>query len=233
MPQRFLRPGIRTSERWNSVSFAAQSLYVRLLTLVDDYGRYDGRASVLWGECFAVWNEQNPDVSVNLQQVEEMLQQLAAKELIHRYENGRKVVQIVQWQERVREGCVSKWPAFGELAATCSDLLLPSPPPSPCTIASTPSPLHLRIGGWFRRKSSTAWSEKELKALKVVEKAETSSEDIGVLEAYYTAEFPADKDYRRRDIITLLNNWPGEIDRAKRWKLETQPHRTNKAGGNF
>src|ERR1035437_3196677 len=111
MPQRFLRPGITNSERWNTVSFACQSFYIRILTHVDDYGRFDGRPAVLHGHCFSVWNEQNPKQQINLQQVEQMLQQLAAGFLIDWYDQeGKKVVQLVQWQERIREGTRSKWP---------------------------------------------------------------------------------------------------------------------------
>ena len=112
MPQRFLRPGITNSERWNGVSFAAQSLYIRLITLVDDYGRYDGRSSVIWAQCFAVWNEQNQQDSITPQQVEQMLQELAGKELVEIYTvQNKKVVQISQWQERIRDGVAEKWPS--------------------------------------------------------------------------------------------------------------------------
>jgi hypothetical protein len=146
MPQRFLRPGIRNSSKWNAVPFSAQSFYVRALTLVDDFGRYDGRASVLWGECFAVWNEQNPANPITLNDVVEMLQQLAAAGLVSIYEAGdKKVLQIEQWQERVREGTKEKWPANPEScsntrqpAATCSDLLPPSPSPSPSPLKLMP-----------------------------------------------------------------------------------------------
>ena len=27
----------------------------------------------------------------------------------------------------------------------------------------------------------------------------------------------AKDDYRRRDVVTLLNNWQGEVDRARKW----------------
>jgi len=137
MPQRFLRPGITNSERWNSVGFDCQSFYIRILTHVDDYGRFDGRPAVLHGHCFSVWNEQNPGNEVNLQQVERMLQQLADKKLVEWYEqDGKKVIQLVQWQERIRENTKSKWPERTEVAASCSKLLLPSPSPSP-----SPAPL--------------------------------------------------------------------------------------------
>jgi hypothetical protein len=149
MPQRFLRPGITNSERWNAVAFDAQSLYIRLLTLVDDFGRYDGRASVIWAHCFAVWNEQNPQRVVSLQRVDEMLQELAASRLVDIYDaEGKRVLQILQWQERVREGCKEKWPGKpanavfpatpARVAADSCKNLPPSPSPSPSP-SSSPS----------------------------------------------------------------------------------------------
>lgn len=68
-----------------------------------------------------------------------------------------------------------------------------------------------RIGSWFSRRDSTIWSAKETKALKAVVALQTPPEDIDALEARYKSGNP----YLRRDIITLLNNWNTEIDRAK------------------
>ena len=40
MPHRVLRPPRSSSERWNRCQPMAQSLFIRLLTLVDDYSRF-------------------------------------------------------------------------------------------------------------------------------------------------------------------------------------------------
>lgn len=42
-----------------------------------------------------------------------------------------------------------------------------------------------------------------------------AEEDLAAIERYYREEIPKDKDYRRRDLLTLLNNWNGEVDRAR------------------
>lgn len=148
MPQRFLRPGIRNSKRWNSVSIYAQSFYIRIITLVDDYGRYDGRTSVLHGECWSVWNEQNRTNEVSLLKAQELLDDLCSKELVEIYESeGKKVLQITQWQERIREGTVPKWPEkqqLQQLAATRGE----NPPSSTTTTTTTtPSPSSLSNRG--------------------------------------------------------------------------------------
>jgi hypothetical protein len=148
MPQRFLRPGLRTSERWNSVSRDAQALYIAILTLVDDYGRYDGRPSVLCGDAFSVWNEKNPTARINPQETAALCCELQNSQLIHFYEvEGKKCLQMIQWEERVRDGAKEKWPKPNESthpqesAGIRSVPLPPSPPPSP-----TPTPLPAAAG---------------------------------------------------------------------------------------
>lgn len=104
MPQRFLRPGITTSDPWNACGYEAQSLYVRLLTVVDDYGRYDGRASIICGACFAL----RPDMTPN--KVEKLISELVENDLVDLYTvDGKKCVQLEKWQERARGA--SKYPA--------------------------------------------------------------------------------------------------------------------------
>jgi len=89
-----------------------------------------------------VWNDLNPTNPVKLQQVAGMLQQLAASRLIELYEvDGKKIVQLLEWHERIRTGVKPKWPAKPELqqvAASCSKLL-PSSSSSSSSSSSTPS----------------------------------------------------------------------------------------------
>lgn len=70
----------------------------------------------------------------------------------------------------------------------------------------------LRIGKWFGRRETTKWSEKESRALKNTKG--TPEEDWECLESLY---LNPNFKYKRRDIFTLLNNWPGEIDKARRF----------------
>jgi uncharacterized protein YdaU (DUF1376 family) len=94
-----------------------------------------------------------------------------------------------------------------------------SPSPSPSPSVETPlSPpvgdealeeLRLEVGSWFKRRPNTQWSQRELRALKAV-KAGLQDEDVAVMRRRYQS---GDK-YLRKDILTLLNNWNGELDRA-------------------
>lgn len=74
--------------------------------------------------------------------------------------------------------------------------------------------LSIRIGAIMKRRPSTEWLPKEKKALKAL--APIPEEDIAAVEKYYAAPVQIASDYRRRDVFTLLNNWPGEVDRANR-----------------
>lgn len=62
----------------------------------------------------------------------------------------------------------------------------------------------------YRRRESTPWSEKELKALKKI--PETTEDELEMLERY-TKEC----EFARRDPFTLMGNWASEVDRARIW----------------
>lgn len=204
------------------------NLFIRLLTLVDDFGRTDGRTSVIFGQCFAVWNELHPGTAVKLQQVAGMLQQLAGVELIDIYEvDGKRVLQIAQWQERIREGCKPKWEKKPELAASCSDLLpsSPSSPPSPTPVHPRHLPARVapqleRVKGFFRKRPETQLDSSERRAWDSAKEVVlgTSEDEWTLLEWVYAAIDGDAARFRRKDMATLLNNWNGEIARAANWK---------------
>jgi len=76
----------------------------------------------------------------------------------------------------------------------------------------------VRINQLFGRKPSTAWSPKELSKLSEVMNRPDADSEMKEIEDYYAS---GDK-YVRRDIITLLNNWSGELDRW-RSKKKSKP----------
>lgn len=143
MPQRFLRPGITNSDAWNSVSFEAQSLYIRILTLVDDFGRYDGRVPVLHGQCFAL----RPDVKP--QRTAGFRSELQTAGLIDVYEvDGKEFIQMTKWTERAR-GDKSKFPDPVPVTEESSDPQDSAAERSAAqrkdaSIGHRPSPLHPR-----------------------------------------------------------------------------------------
>jgi len=66
-----------------------------------------------------------------------------------------------------------------------------------------------RLAALFHRRETTPWSEKEIDAFKALGKIE--EEDLNLLERYFATRDP----YLRKDLGTLLNNFAGELDRAR------------------
>ena len=78
-----------------------------------------------------------------------------------------------------------------------------------------PTPEQITINEWFDRRDTTRWSEKEIKAFKAIPH-QTLLDGIEDMSAYYRSSYP----YLRKEVITLLNNWAGEMDRAAKWQTE-------------
>ena len=66
------------------------------------------------------------------------------------------------------------------------------------------------INNLYNRKESTKWSDKEIKKLKEISKRQDAMQEFNQIKELYESGYK----YRRKDIITLLNNWTGELDRA-------------------
>ena len=88
---------------------------------------------------------------------------------------------------------------------------------------NTPTPLEIRVGKLLNRKETTRMSEKERAALKQI--GDPPEEELQLLEEFYNAVIPEDKDYRRTALLTLLNNWNGEVDKARFFRLSNPPAR--------
>ncbi len=64
-------------------------------------------------------------------------------------------------------------------------------------------------------KLDTAQGKAWRKAAPLV--VDTLPDEWAQLESYYSADIPTREDFRRRDLATLLNNWSGEVTRARDW----------------
>ena len=84
----------------------------------------------------------------------------------------------------------------------------------------TKGPLQLRAEAIFHRRIDTPLDRAEKKAFREAKKAieETSEEEWLALERFYA--FPQQETCSRKSLATLVNNWNGEIERAKAWKSE-------------
>ncbi len=72
----------------------------------------------------------------------------------------------------------------------------------------------IRIAHLFKRRLTTPWSEKEVRAFKKLHPLDL--DELTLVEGYYEAErAKGDDGIHRRDMLTFLNNFPGEVDRAR------------------
>lgn len=73
------------------------------------------------------------------------------------------------------------------------------------------SPLMEKLGSWFGRRTGTLWTVGEAVALMQVN---PSPEQVIEMGDFYTLELEKN-GYRKKALITLLNNWNTELDRAR------------------
>lgn len=105
MPTRYLKPGIRDSEPIDRLSPLAEVLFYRLIVTVDDFGRTDGRASMVKAACFPIRD------SVTAATCDVLLRELAAAGLVDLYSvDGKPFLALRKWDNapRAKE---SKYPA--------------------------------------------------------------------------------------------------------------------------
>lgn len=84
-------------------------------------------------------------------------------------------------------------------------------------IGLEPTPLQMRVGKLLGRRETTKWSDKEIAALDAI--GDPAEEDLQLLEYFYNAIIDPENDHRRTALLTLLNNWNGEVDKARFFKL--------------
>lgn len=100
MPNRIVREGILTSEPVDSLSsWAAEVFYRRLMSVVDDYGRYFASASLLRAACYPLRLDK-----VSNADVEKWLAECAGAALVSTYEvGGKKYLQLLNFKQRIRQ----------------------------------------------------------------------------------------------------------------------------------
>lgn len=115
MPTRYLKPGIRDSDRIESLADCpdAECLYTRLLVTVDDFGRFDGRPEMIKAHCFPIRNRATADTCM------QWLKRLENADLITMYVvDGKRYLQIKRWDNKPRAS-ESKYPDQSPSANNC------------------------------------------------------------------------------------------------------------------
>lgn len=91
------------------------------------------------------------------------------------------------------------------------------------------SPTAKRFAAIMHRASTTAWNEKkEIRHFRELS-PHVQEDDLQMVERYYKSNWPpkTSKNHLRHDLATLINNWHGEVDRARIW-CESHPLKTER-----
>lgn len=78
-----------------------------------------------------------------------------------------------------------------------------------------------KIAALFRRRLTTPWDVREIRRYKKLVKAGAFDDpaDFDLVSKYYETQRKLGENGRhRRDLDTFLNNWFGELDRARAWE---------------
>ncbi len=105
--------------------------------------------------------------------------------------------------------------AEAEAEAEAEKQITPITPLPPIKKDNLPTkPESKRIANLYKRRLTTPWTDKEIKSLRKI--GEILPEDLDLIEAYYEAERAKGSEcIARHDLGTFLNNFHGELDRAR------------------
>lgn len=104
MPDRYVRAGIIASSRVNKLSWPAEVFYRRLMSIVDDYGRYESMADLLRSQLYPLKVDR-----VSVSDIVKWLAECAAAGLVRLYTSSNKdYLEIIDFQQRLRSK--SKFP---------------------------------------------------------------------------------------------------------------------------
>lgn len=122
MPNRILKESICTSDSIDTLTWFEEVLFYRLIVNCDDYGRFDGRISVIKNRLFPL--KEN----ISAQSVEDAVERLAAVGLVSLYEvDGKPFIQLPTWENhQTVRAKKSKYPPFDSnskaLASICKQV---------------------------------------------------------------------------------------------------------------
>lgn len=98
MPNRVVRESILESEKVNSLTWAPEVFYRRLMSIVDDFGRYEDNPKLLRAKLYPVLLDR-----VSLPDVEKWMRECVEAGLVRLYEvTGKKYLQVEEFNQTVR-----------------------------------------------------------------------------------------------------------------------------------
>ncbi|MFA5089387.1 MAG: hypothetical protein WC552_10185 [Candidatus Omnitrophota bacterium] len=106
MPNRILREGILASERMARLSWAEEVFYRRLMSVVDDFGRYDGRPAIIRAACYPLALNKATEADIG-----KWILATVEAGLVSVYSvDGREYIQLLNFRQQTRAKR-SKFPA--------------------------------------------------------------------------------------------------------------------------
>jgi len=107
MPNRIIRDGILTSEKLENLGWAEEVFYRRLMSVVDDYGRYYAKPSLLRAACYPLLLAKVSDSDI-----EKWLAVCADAALVRVYpaQDGKRYLEVIDFRQQVR-AAASKFPS--------------------------------------------------------------------------------------------------------------------------
>jgi hypothetical protein len=99
MPNRILREGILTSDRIARLSWPAEVFYRRLMSVVDDFGRYYANPTLIRAACYPLQLEivSDSDIGKWTRETEE-----AALVRVYPAEDGKRYLELLDFRQQVR-----------------------------------------------------------------------------------------------------------------------------------
>ena len=141
MPERILRPGILTSERVNRLDWEQEVFYRRLMSVVDDFGRFDARPSILRAALYPLAVERVREANV-----QRSLAACEAAGLVRLYSSsGKAFLELADFRQRMRAK-TSKYPpppdnVMHPRASACDRMTMPSEAETEAETEAEASPL--------------------------------------------------------------------------------------------
>jgi len=131
MPNRILREGILTSDRLESLNWAEEVFYRRLMSVVDDYGRYYSRPALLRASCYPLLLTKVSDSDI-----EKWLTACVNAALIRVYPavDGKSYLELIDFKQQVRATkskfpdprciCIASATQPGSMCEACAHLVV-------------------------------------------------------------------------------------------------------------
>lgn len=131
MPNRILREGILTSERVEKLNWAEEVFYRRLMSVVDDYGRFHARPALILAACYPLLFRKVSDSDV-----EKWLTVCVEAALVRVYPavDGKRYLEVLDFKQQVRAAkskfpdercvCVATDTQVGSMCVACAHLVV-------------------------------------------------------------------------------------------------------------